>query len=310
MSRVEQALRRGLGASGEFPADQVADVDLGRKSDGSLDWLARMEPEHDQDRPAGHGVPPQGSVPAAPTDIGTLFERADPDSAEKLVIAPDIRPQFVEQYRKLAAVLHRAQQDRGLKSVLVTSTLAGEGKTLSVANLALTLSESYRKRVLVIDADLRRPVLHRLFGVQPQSALNDLLKQPASTPIEPVQISELLYLLGATAPDADPMGVLASPGMRAVVERASATHDWVLIDSPPVALLPDANLLASIVDVAVLVIKAGLAPYQAILAAIEAIGRERMMGVILNHAEMSAASGNVDAYYAYFGRASGNGSGG
>ena len=205
-------------------------------------------------------------------------------------------------------MLHRAQQDRGLKSVLVTSTLAGEGKTLSIANLALTLSESYRKRVLLIDADLRRPMLHRLLGVQPNSGLNECLKQHASAPIEPVQVSELLYLLGADAPDADPMGVLASPGMRAVVERASKTHDWVLIDSPPVALLPDANLLASIVDVTVLVIKAGLAPSQAILAAIDALGRERMMGVILNHAEPSAVNGDADAYYAYYGRASGNGS--
>jgi capsular exopolysaccharide synthesis family protein len=310
MSRVEQALRRGLGTPGEFPADQAADVELSPRSDASLDWLARMEPEDGAAGPAELVAPEGRTASGVPGDIAALLERADPESSEKLVIARDIRPQFVEQYRKLAAVLHRAQQDRGLKSVLVTSTLAGEGKTLSVANLALTLSESYRKRVLLIDADLRRPVLHRLFGVQPQSALNDLLKQPPSTPLAPVRISELLYLLGAAAPDADPMGVLASPGLRAVVERASETHDWVLIDSPPIALLPDANLLASIVDVAVLVIKAGLAPYQAILAAIEAVGRERMMGVILNHAEMSAASGSVDAYYAYYGRASGNGSGG
>ena len=74
-------------------------------------------------------------------------------------------PLLVEQFRSLAATLHRAQLEQPLKSVIVTSASPGDGKSHVAVNLALTLSDSYRRRVLLIDADLRRPSLHLLFGV-------------------------------------------------------------------------------------------------------------------------------------------------
>ena len=84
---------------------------------------------------------------------------------EKVVATPDIRPAFVEQYRKLAGILHHAQLERNIKVVLVTSAVAGEGKSLTATNLALTFSESYHRTVLLVDADLRRPTLHETFQV-------------------------------------------------------------------------------------------------------------------------------------------------
>ena len=82
----------------------------------------------------------------------------------------------VEQYRRLAATLHGLQAERGLKTLMVTSTLPEEGKTLTIANLALTLSESYKRRVLLIDADLRRPSIHEVFGLPNQSGLTEGLR--------------------------------------------------------------------------------------------------------------------------------------
>ena len=79
--------------------------------------------------------------------------------AERLITHPNADTVVVEQYRKFAAILHQAQVERGIKVVMLASAQTAEGKTLTAANLALTLSESYKRRVLLIDADLRRPSL-------------------------------------------------------------------------------------------------------------------------------------------------------
>ena len=82
----------------------------------------------------------------------------------------------LEQYRKLAAVLHEAQVQSQTKTVMITSALPHEGKTLTVVNLALTLTESYARRVLVIDADLRAPSLHTVFDISNQRGLSEALQ--------------------------------------------------------------------------------------------------------------------------------------
>ena len=95
---------------------------------------------------------------------------------ERLVIHQDADAIAIEQYRRLAAVLHQAQVDIGTKVIMVASAQPSEGKTLTAANLALTLSESYKRRVLLIDADLRRPALSRLFQLPNRSGLSEDLR--------------------------------------------------------------------------------------------------------------------------------------
>ena len=91
--------------------------------------------------------------------------RTDPELVGKLVGTENVSSGALEQYRKLAATLHHAQSERGIQVVMTASSLPGEGKSLTAVNLALTLSESYHRRVLLIDADLRRPTVQRLFGL-------------------------------------------------------------------------------------------------------------------------------------------------
>src|SRR6185436_18422081 len=93
--------------------------------------------------------------------------------ATKTVIDHQMMPASREQYRRLAAALHQAQRTTGFKVVMVASAVAGEGKTLTASNLAMTLSESYRRDVLLIDADLRRPSLHLVFQVPGAPGLSD-----------------------------------------------------------------------------------------------------------------------------------------
>src|SRR6202035_234503 len=117
---------------------------------------------------------------AAPSTSAALAAglEASGSGSEKLVITSRPEQSTVEQYRKLAATLHHAQVDRDLKVVMVSSAVSGDGKTLTSTNLALTLSESYRRRVLLIDADLRRPSVHAVFELKNETGLTDSLSAP------------------------------------------------------------------------------------------------------------------------------------
>jgi capsular exopolysaccharide synthesis family protein len=154
----------------------------------------------------------------------------------------------------------------------------------------LTLSESYKKRVLLIDADLRRPAVHDIFGVPNFTGLNDGIRSSDERKVPVIRLTDKLSLLTAGRPDSDPMSVLSSERMRQVLSDAAAAFEWVIIDTPPVALLSDANLLATLVDTVVLVVRAGLTPLQAIHTATLAVGRDRILGVVLNCADKPARS--------------------
>jgi capsular exopolysaccharide synthesis family protein len=218
----------------------------------------------------------------------------------KMVVSRETPPVSVEQYRRLAATLHHAQSERGIKVVMVASALAGEGKTLTAANLALTLSESYRRRVLIIDADLRRPTLHEVFEAPYISGLSDGLAGDVDRRMSILQISSHLALLPAGRPSRDPMSALTSDRMRRLLAEAREKFDWVILDTPPVGLLTDANLLSAMVDGAVFVISAGRTPFALLQKSVEAIGRDRVLGVVLNRAAQAAVPGGY--YTDYYGQ--------
>jgi capsular exopolysaccharide synthesis family protein len=224
--------------------------------------------------------------------------------AEKIVT--DLRMPAVsrEQYRRLAAVLHDSQAANRTQVVMIASAVAGEGKTLTAANVALTLSNSYRKRVLVVDGDLRRPALHQIFRIESASGLADGLNPAGEAKIVVRQITPTLSLLPAGRPTTDPMAGLISDRMRRLVEEAREMFDWVIIDTPPLMLLPDANLLASMVDAAVLVVRAESTPHAMVKRAMDAIGRSRILGVVLNNASVGPHGGYEYSDYYYGGASS------
>ena len=222
---------------------------------------------------------------------------------EKLVVGRNIGQGVLEQYRKLAASLHYAQSQHGTRVLMMTSTLAGEGKTLTATNLALTLSESYRRRVLLMDADLRRPTVHDLFDLPNVSGLNDVLHaRDASLRCEVFEVTPQLSVLTAGRPNPDPIGGLTSERMRQLVAAGTAEYDWVVIDTPPVGLLTDARLMSSIVDAVVFVISAGRTPYRLVHRAVEALGRDRIFGVVLNKVAVQDLWRDYGSYsYSYYG---------
>ena len=219
----------------------------------------------------------------------------------KLVTSEQAAPAAVEQYRRLAAVLYQAQANRHIKTLMVTSAFAAEGKSLSTANIALTLSESYRRRVLLIDADLRRPALHDTFQIPNLAGLSDWLKgdRAESGRLPPlVEITPHLTLLPGGRPNNDPMSGLTSERMRRLLSMAAERYDWVILDTPPVAFLPDGHLLSAMVDTVVLVVVSGRTPALAAQRAVEEIGRDKIIGVVLNRVESDILQGyGQNSYY-------------
>jgi capsular exopolysaccharide synthesis family protein len=291
MSRLEAALRRAKAlndqSDGQPEGPEGAGSPGGPGGDDKRQRLSRA-------LAALADVPPPTSMSRS-TNVRTAGFYA-----EKLVVTEKPEQSTIEQYRKLAATLHHAQVERELKVVMVSSAVSGDGKTLTSTNLALTLSESYRRRVLLIDADLRRPSVHEVFQVKNVAGLTDSLRAESDRRLPLIQASPYLSLLLAGRPDSDPMSGLTSGRMRRLVGEAAATFDWVIIDTPPVVLLPDANLLAAMVDGAILVIGAGKTPHKLITRAVDALGRNKILGVVLNRVDRSNVAGGYGyGYYSY-----------
>jgi protein-tyrosine kinase len=215
----------------------------------------------------------------------------------KLVVGSDNSAIFIEQYRRLAATLHDAQLEKGLKTVMVTSAVPREGKTLTVINLALTLSESYARRVLLIDADLRQPSIHQVLGIPNDKGLSDLLRSD-HLELSTISVSARLAVLPSGSIRDNPLAGLASARMRAFVEDVATRFDWVLLDAPPVGLLPDAQLIGRMAQAAVFVIRAGVTPYPVVDRAIAELGRDCIIGTVLNGVEESSLASTE--YYGHY----------
>jgi capsular exopolysaccharide synthesis family protein len=242
-------------------------------------------------------VSPELAPAIVPTANPLRFGAADRD---KLVVSNAAAPSLIEQYRHLAAVLHHAQQASAVKSVMVTSALPSEGKTLTAANLALTLSESYQRRVLLIDADLRRPRMHEVFALPPSEGLSNSLTASRGGRLPVHSVTPNLWVLTAGHAVVDPMSSLVSPAMKQLLDEARESFDWVIVDTPPIAILTDANLLAGMIDTTLLVVSAQSTPYPMVQRAALALGTNRILGVVLNRAEHAALPESY-ASYSYYG---------
>jgi protein-tyrosine kinase len=312
MSRIDEALKRaragaiepGRPTSGPVPS-AIPSTDVFEDA-WSVDGVSRTKPlvavVKEGAAASKHSPPDSRGEPLGErwSSDGTkgalaVFRSFHPSVMEKVVAATAVKPASVEQYRRLAGTLHHAQIEQNVKVLMITSALASEGKTLTATNLALTFSESYRRSVLLVDADLRRPSLHETFQVPNVSGLGDGLRAGQDEKLALVEISPRLTLLTAGRPDPDPMSGLASERMKHLLQEASARFDWVVVDTPPVGLLPDADLMARMVDATLFVVRAGRTPYQVIQKAIATIGRDRIMGVVLNGTDET-----LDTSYNYY----------
>jgi capsular exopolysaccharide synthesis family protein len=298
MSRIDEALRRagrGDGFAGATTADDDAAYGIEKSIEQyASESLASSEP--DRYSPA---IPAAAEYTVAANHPEVTLA---PWLRNKVVVSRQMTETSAEQYRRLAAVLHSLQLERGVKTLMVSSAVPQEGKTLTITNLALTLSEAYDRRVLLIDADLRRPSVHEAFGIANDTGLADSVRS-GDGKLRLVDVSPRLSIATAGRLNTSaPMAELTSDVFPVVIKRASARFDWVLIDTPPAGLLPDAQLVARVADAILFVVAAGTTPYPLVQRALEALG-DRVIGIVLNRVDGRRLS-EADYYQSYYSKTS------
>jgi len=203
-----------------------------------------------------------------------------------------------EQYRSLRTRIKRAEGGRALRTIAVTSPAKGDGKSLTAANLALTMAQEFQQRVLLLDADLRRPSVHRLFGMSESPGLADVLTNIADVDHALVAIREHhLNVMPAGVPPAHPAELLGSATMRRLLDTLRARFDKILIDVPPVAPLADLHVLAPMVDGLLLIVRAGVTQKPAIERALSGLDQSKVLGLVLN--ESGGTGGDEYGYEGY-----------
>ncbi len=241
-------------------------------------------------------TPEDVSQAASLSTIGSISLMKDPENG--LVTVTQSRSPVAEAFRVLATNLRITCMDLPMRTILVTSAHAQEGKSLVVANLAAALAQR-EQRVVVIDADLRMPRLHCLFGLdQGKGLTGSLLDGHAEGQLRESGVEGLRVLTSGDLPP-NPAEVVSSVRMRKLLDELSRDADLVLIDCPPVLPVADATILASMVDGVVLVVRTDRTSRKEMRDAVETLRKvgSRLLGVVLN--VVPSQSGGY--YYKYYG---------
>ncbi|HJW82791.1 MAG TPA: CpsD/CapB family tyrosine-protein kinase [Anaerolineae bacterium] len=216
------------------------------------------------------------------------------DKNSPLVTLSDPRSPVAEAYRTLRTNIEFSSLDRSLHTLLVTSPSPNEGKSTTLANLAVTMAQAEKKTILV-DADLRRPSLHTLFGVGNEAGLTTMFvdsKSMQAPPLQDVGVPNLLLLPSGPLPP-NPAELLGSKRMDSVLAALKERADIVLFDAPPVIAVTDAVVLGTRLDGVLLVIGAGQTKREHARRARELLEKVkvRVIGVALNNVSLDSALG-------------------
>jgi capsular exopolysaccharide synthesis family protein len=212
------------------------------------------------------------------------------------------RSAIAESYRMLRSNLEFARVDRPIHTILVTSSLPGEGKTVTAANLAIAFALEGR-RVLLVDADLRKPAVHTLFDVPNTQGLTTMLRSDTVTleSVAHTNEQERLKVLTSGPLPPNPAEMLGSQRMLTVLQRLQANQDVLIIDSPPLRAVTDAAILSAFVDGTLLVIDASKSRRPAVRLGREALNRvnAQILGVVLNRVPRPPHAGDplFDGYH-------------
>ena len=203
-----------------------------------------------------------------------------------------------EQYRTIRTTIEFKMIDQGIKSFLVTSSEASAGKSTTIANLAITFAQQ-GKKVLLIDADLRKPTVNLTFKVQNRVGLtNVLMNQSSITDAQQrTRVSENLTIISSGPIPPNPSELLGSIAMKRLIESVTEFFDVILIDTPPLSLVTDAQVLSNYVGGVVIVAQANQTKKDGLLRTKKLLNQVQanILGVVLHGAEMS----DSNSYYYY-----------
>lgn len=244
------------------------------------------------------GMIPLGSKASSESPRGKKLALTSSKEAVELVTQSRPQSQMAESYRALRTSLLLTSLGAPPKTILVTSALPQEGKTTTSINTAIVLAQK-GTRVLLIDADLRRPSIHKTLGMGPRTGLSNVLTGNATLQQATVRSSLLpsLFVLPAGTPPPNPAELLASGNMKDVLAELREQYDHIVVDTPPTLSVTDAVVMSTRADAVVLVIRSGQTTKQALRRARDLLMQvnARVSGVLLNAVDLTSP----DYYYYY-----------
>jgi capsular exopolysaccharide synthesis family protein len=230
-------------------------------------------------------TPEEVEAAAGLVTLGGVARFHRPRSPDASLVAARHRHPVAEAYRMLRTNVQFSTLEKPAQTLLVTSANPGEGKTTTVANLALVMAQT-GKRIIAVDSDLRRPTLHRFFGVSNGEGLTTLLLSGEPEPngcVKPTSFENLWVLPSGPQPP-NPSELLGSRRLESVLQSLKQSADVIVMDSPPTLAVADASILASHVDGTLLVVDSGRTRAGSLQRAKEVLSRAKtsLLGAVLN----------------------------
>lgn len=247
-----------------------------------------------------------GTAAAAPVRLnihpGLLAETAivpfNPAPESHLLDLNNSHETPAEEFRTLRTRLNHLQTLQPLHTVVVTSPSPAEGKTFTAVNLALAQAHLAESSVLLGDFDLRRPIIHNLFQVDRAPGLSDYLAGQCTFPQALRRIDGMnLYILPAGSPVKNPLELLNMRQAKALFEELPRSFNWAVFDTPPLLFSADANLLATMADGTILVVKIGATTFDNVTRAMQSLCENNVLGIVANGARASELYSKYTYYY-------------
>jgi protein-tyrosine kinase len=287
MSRVQDALRRAEGAApGPYKA-RAAEAAAGDSAPAayapgvedfaqSHAWPATIEELAAEAR----------AIPYSPAPESHLLDLSRPHETP------------AEEFRTLRTRLNHLQTLQPLHTVVVTSPSPAEGKTFSAVNLALAEAQLPEGRVLLSDFDLRRPAVHNLLQIDRAPGVSDYIAGRCRFAEAVRRIEGLnLYVMPAGSPVKNPLELLNTRRAKGLFEELPRFFNWAIFDTPPLLFSADANLLSSIADGTVVVVKIGSTSFDNMTRALQSLADNNVLGVVANGARASELYSKYTYYY-------------
>lgn len=220
-------------------------------------------------------------------------------TARKLVTVTDSKSIISEQFRTIRTNISFSLPDQDIKTILITSSIPGEGKSTNAANLGVVFAQE-GKKVLVVDADMRKPTLHYTFALFNSVGLSTLLTRQSEYQhaIQDTPIVGLYILTSGPIPP-NPAELLASQTMDTLLSELQEHFDMIIFDAPPLLSVSDAQLLANKCDGTLLIVHSGVVEKEEVLKAkaILTASKAKILGAVLNNYKMSKKSKEYYQYY-------------
>jgi capsular exopolysaccharide synthesis family protein len=218
--------------------------------------------------------------PSKPKQEALVGEKSYEENGRELI--------FLEQFKALRAKFEYQVDIHKYKVVAVTSAIAEEGKTLTSANLAANLASVGRKKVLLIDTDIRKSDIARMFNAPAKPGLTEFLT--GAVPYQKIILSSDtlggLYLISAGEKGIAPPDLLAGEAFRSFLQEMRSEFDVIILDTPPILPVADTMSLLDQVDGFILIYRMGFTPYVMLQQALEEIEKTKILGVVLNGVEL------------------------